>query len=257
MNVILQDYFFDAFIKRLAKSKYKDNFVFKGGFLLSTIFGIDLRHTMDIDFLLKNKVLTKENVLNIIQEVIQTPVEDNVTFEFNDISEIRKDDEYGGYCVSLFGYLENIRNTVNIDIATGDPITPSAVTHCYKCMFSGEEIELQSYNFETIVAEKLQTVLKRGAENSRCKDFYDLYIISKIKLKSMNQDNIKLAFENTCIHRGTKFTREDALMILDDLQNSKEMLIRWAAYQKRSTFASGIKFHETLFAVAEFVNIVS
>ncbi len=211
---------------------------------------------MDIDFLLRNRALTKENVLNIVQEVIQTPVEDNVTFEFRDISEIRKDDEYGGYCISLLGHLENVRNIVNIDIATGDPITPGAVTHRYKCMFSDEEIELQSYNFETIVAEKLQTVLKRGAENSRCKDFYDLYIISKIKLQNMNLDNIKLAFKNTCMHRGTKFTKEDALIILDDLQNSKEMLIRWTAYQKRSSFASDIKFPDTLSAVTEFMNIV-
>ena len=139
-NVILQDYFFDAFLKRLAVSSYADNFVFKGGFLLSTSLGINYRSTVDIDFLLRKESLTRDNIETIFRNIIATKIDDNITFEYLGLEEIRKEDEYGGFNVSLIGRLENIKQPVSIDIATGDPITPSAVVYTHKCLFDDEEL---------------------------------------------------------------------------------------------------------------------
>ena len=141
-NVILQDYFFDAFLKRIAKSQYAENFVFKGGFLLSTTLGIDFRSTMDMDFLLTKLAMNKENIKKIFKEIAEIDVDDNITFDFVDINDIRQEDEYGGFNVSLLGRLENVKVVVSIDIATGDPITPSSVSYNYRCLFDNEILTL-------------------------------------------------------------------------------------------------------------------
>lgn len=180
-NILLKSFFFDEFLKRLETSPYKDNFVFKGGFLLSTSLGIDLRSTMDIDFLLRKLDLSRENIVNIIKEVASINIDDGIIFEFQSINEIREEDEYGRYNVTLLGRFENIKETVNIDIATGDPITPNAINYEYKCLLDNDVLKFKAYNYETIIAEKMQTILFRGIANSRSKDFYDLYIIHKLK----------------------------------------------------------------------------
>lgn len=210
-NVILQDYFFDAFLKRLAKSQYVDKFIFKGGFYLSSVLGINYRSTMDIDFLLTKLAMTRDNIKNIFKEIALINVQDNIIFEFVNINDIRQEDEYGGYNISLLGRLDNIKVAVNIDVATGDPITPSSVLYKYHCLFDDEIITFTSYNFETIIAEKLQTILSRGATNSRSKDFYDLYIIYKLKWSDIDISNLKEAFKNTCKHRDTFFSFELAI----------------------------------------------
>lgn len=166
-NIILQSYFFDAVLKRIARSKYSNKFVFKGGFLLSTVLGIDMRSTMDIDFLLRNEPLVEENIIKMIHEIIEIDVDDNITFEFVSIEPIRQLDEYGGFNVVILGHLENIKVSASIDIATGDPITPNVTSCSYKCLISGEELTFPAYNFETIISEKLETVLKKGTSNSR------------------------------------------------------------------------------------------
>ena len=170
-NVILQNYFFDRFLMRLSKSKYSNNFIFKGGQLLSSYLGLEFRSTLDMDFCLNGFSLEKEIIFNILDEIINIDVGDLVSFEIKEISNIREIDIYGGYNVALLARLENIKTDISIDIATGDPITPNAILHSYKCLFEEKSIELNAYNFETILAEKIQTILDRGISNSRSKDF--------------------------------------------------------------------------------------
>ena len=245
-NILLKSFFFDAFLKRLAVSAYSDNFVFKGGFLLSTSLGIDLRSTMDIDFLLRKLNLDKENISKVIKEVTFIDIGDNVVFEFQSINEIRQEDDYGGYNVTLLGRFENIKEMVNIDIATGDPITPKAIKYEYKCLFDNDVLTFQAYNFETILAEKLQTVLFRGIANSRSKDFYDLYIVHKLRWDVIDTNIFKKAFENTCNYRRTIFTKEDATKIMENISNDSVMKERWDAYCKRNKYVEGIEFKETI-----------
>ena len=229
-NVILQDYFFDAFLKRLAASSYVDNFIFKGGFLLSTSLGINYRSTVDIDFLLRKESLTRENIEKIFRNIIKVTVDDNVTFEYQGLEEIRKEDDYGGFNVSLIGHLENIKQPVSVDIATGDPITPSAVIYTHKCLFDDEQLSFKAYNYETIIAEKLETILKRGSTNSRSKDFYDLFIIYKLRWDEININNLKEAFNNTCRYRESIFSKEEALSTLKNITNSGAILTRWVRF---------------------------
>ena len=245
-NILLKSFFFDAFLKRLAASSYSDNFVFKGGFLLSTSLGIDLRSTMDIDFLLRKLNLEKENIIRVIKEVALIDINDGVAFEFQSIDEIRQEDDYGGYNVTLLGRLENIKETVSIDIATGDPITPEAVNYEYKCLFDNDILKFQAYNFETILAEKLQTILFRGIANSRSKDFYDLFIIHNLRWNTIDVNILKQAFENTCNYRETVFTNEEATKILENISNDPTMKTRWDVYRKRNKYVGGIEFKDVV-----------
>ena len=245
-NVILQDYFFDAFLKRIAKSQYAENFVFKGGFLLSTTLGIDFRSTMDMDFLLTKLAMNKENIEKIFKEIAEIDVDDNITFKFVDINDIRQEDEYGGFNVSLLGRLENVKVVVSIDIATGDPITPSSVSYNYRCLFDNEILIFAAYNFETIIAEKLQTILSKGVTNSRSKDFYDLYIIYKLRWNDINISTLKEAFSNTCRYRNTIFSSGHATEIKNQIENDLSMQKRWESFSKKNEFASDISFSDTI-----------
>lgn len=245
-NTILQDYFFDAFLKRLSKSKYANNFVFKGGYLLSSALGIDLRTTMDIDFLLAKLEMSRKNIETIFDEICKVDEKDNIVFSVEEINDIRQDDDYGGFNVSLLGKLENIRVFVNVDIATGDPITPSAITHKYRCLFDNEILSFPAYNFETIIAEKLQTVLVRGITNSRCKDFYDLYVINKLRWNDVNLTILREAFNNTCRHRGSVFSKESATTIINELEIDPYMSKRWDSFIKSHVFAKDIRYLDAI-----------
>lgn len=255
-NVILQSFFFDAFLKRLAKSEYHNNFVFKGGFLLSSSLGIDFRSTMDIDFLLRNLLMEKENIIKTVENIIKIDIDDGINFEFKKIKEIRPEDEYGGFNISLLGHLENIKVAVNIDIATGDPITPEPIQYKYKCVLDEEALTFSSYNFETILAEKLQTVLKRGVFNSRSKDFYDLYIIYKLRFDEMNINVLKEAFKRTCEYRKSIFTLEESEEIINEIKEDTSMQLRWNSYAKKNNFAKDILFSNVIDSIRALINII-
>lgn len=175
-NVVLRNYMYERFIERLACSKYKDNFILKGGYYLSSIFGLNYRQTMDIDLSLKNERLTSENILKIINEIIAIDIGDNVNIFIDGITSIREEDEYGGYRVKITVKIENVRESFSVDIATGDSITPREIEFKYKTIFDYKSIDLKSYNLETILSEKVETILSRKELNGRLKDFYDIYI---------------------------------------------------------------------------------
>ena len=158
--------------------------------------------------------LEERNLTDIIKEIISVPVEDNITFEFESISPIRDEDEYGGFTFSLTGHLENIRQTLNLDIATGDPITPNAVLYKYKRLLEKDTLDFLAYNLETVISEKMQTIYNRGLLNSRNKDFYDIYIIYKLKWNEINISDLKSAFKKTFEYRKTIFTKESAFDVL-------------------------------------------
>lgn len=246
VNVLLATYFFDAFLLRLSKSEYSEDFIFKGGFYLSAIIGIQNRYTKDLDFKLTGQDLEERNLTDIIKEIISVPAEDDITFEFESISPIRDEDEYGGFTVSLTGHLENIRQTVNLDIATGDPITPNAVIYKYKRLLEEDTLDFQAYNLETVMTEKIQTVFNRGLLNSRSKDFYDIYIIYKLKWNEINISDLKEAFKKTCEYRETIFSKETANEVLSKLEKDEQIKKRWFNYVKKNDFASGIEFDDVM-----------
>lgn len=256
VNVLLATYFFDAFLLRLSKSEYSDDFIFKGGFYLSAIMGIQNRYTKDLDFKLTGQDLEERNLTDIIKEIIAIPVADEITFEFAGISPIRDEDEYGGFTISLIGHLENIKQAVNLDIATGDPVTPNAVLYKYKRLLSEDFLDFKAYNLETVMAEKIQTVYNRGLLNSRSKDFYDIFIVYKLKWSEINISDFKEAFKKTCEYRQTLFTKEIAQDILSRLNKDDQIKTRWLNYIKKNDFASGIGFDEVIKTCVEITDIL-
>lgn len=256
VNVLLATYFFDAFLLRLSKSEYVENFIFKGGFYLSAVIGVQNRYTQDLDFKLDKQKLDEENIRKIISEIISVPCEDEISFELSSVSLIREEDEYGGFTATLVGHLENIRQTVKVDIATGEPITPSAVTYKYKRLFENDFLDFKAYNLETILAEKLQTVFQRGLLNSRSKDFYDIYIIQKLKTSEITKENLRIAFERTCGYRNTYFSKDDVIKLLSNLIANEQVVLRWKNYTKKNSYAKGIHFDEAIKACKEFAEII-
>lgn len=255
-NTVLQQFFFESFLKRLASSKFSSNYILKGGFLLSNNFGINYRSTMDMDFLLKNVSLKIETIKEMIEEICLIDVNDLVTFKLVDIDDIRDNDRYGGLKITLLGQLENIKNNVYIDIVTGDPITPKAINYSYKCLFDNEILNIQSYNFETILAEKIQTILSRSIFNSRCKDFYDVYIIEKLQLENIKNINLIKAYNNTCNYRNTIYTKEEATKIINELIKNNIILNRWNNYKTKNLFAYDIEFKDTIFSIQKLISII-
>ena len=255
-NVLLVSFFFDAFISRLAKSIYADKFVFKGGFYLATLLGVKNRYTADIDFLLRKESMDENRLREIFSDIIATNADDSITFEIADISPIRDEDAYGGFSILLTGHLENVRQSFHVDVATGDPITPTDIEYSYQSLISNETIAFRAYNLETVVAEKLQTILSRGMLNSRCKDYYDIYIINQLQRKNISIPDLKKGFVTTCQYRKTPFEKEESLLILEEISRSNILQTRWNNYARKASFAKDITFEATVESCKEILDCI-
>ena len=255
-NVLLVSFFFDAFISRLAKSTYANKFVFKGGFYLATLLGIKNRYTADIDFLLRKETMNENRLKEIFTDIIAIDADDSITFEISDISPIRNEDAYGGFSILLTGHLENVRQSFHVDVATGDPITPKDIEYSYQSLISNETIAFRAYNLETVVAEKLQTILFRGLLNSRCKDYYDIYIIHQLQWRKISIPNLRKSFETTCQYRKTPFEREKSLLILEEISKSDILQTRWKNYAKKTSFAKDVPFEATIESCKEILDCI-
>lgn len=256
VNVLLISFLFDAFISRLAKSIYADKFVFKGGFYLATLLGVKNRYTADIDFLLRKESMDENRLREIFSDIIATNADDSITFEIADISPIRDEDAYGGFSILLTGHLENVRQSFHVDVATGDPITPTDIEYSYQSLISNETIAFRAYNLETVVAEKLQTILSRGMLNSRCKDYYDIYIINQLQRKNISIPDLKKAFVTTCQYRKTPFEKEESLLILEEILRSNILQTRWNNYARKASFAKDITFEATVESCKEILDCI-
>lgn len=254
-NIIYDRFFYDAFLSRLVISRYKDKFVLKGGLYLSSLLGINNRSTMDLDFYLKSIAMEKDNIVSIIKEISALDLDDNISFTTIGSEDIRQEDVYGGFRIIILGKLDNIRHQFSIDVATGDPIIPSDRDYDYKCLVTGEVLPLKVYSLESVISEKLETVLSKGIANSRSKDFYDLYIIRKTQIKKVNADTLKQAFEKTREYRSFYIDKEDALSMLEMLKENSLADARWIAYCKNSKYVGNLPFEEVIMAIKEWVEI--
>lgn len=252
-NIVLRNYMYERFIERLASSRYKNNFILKGGYLLSTIFGLNNRQTIDIDLSLKNETLTKDNICRIVNEIINTDVGDVAVITLNDISDISEEDKYGGYRVKITVKIENIRESFNIDIATGDLITPKEIIFKYKTMFDYKFIRLKSYNFETILAEKMETILSRLEFNSRMKDYYDIYLIYTLAKKELDYNILREAINNTFKRR--EFYG-DVDILFQILVDSYLLRRKWESYAKYNKYVENIKYDQIIDCLGEIKDLI-
>ena len=241
-NEVLQNYMFERVLERISISKYKNNFILKGGLLLSSIMGIDTRTTIDIDTCIKGLDLTDEQMYKVLQEILNIDVEDGVEFKIKNSEPIKEDDDYGGIKYNLLAIFENIRVNLSIDIATGDVITPKEIEYEYKMIFEDRSLNIMTYNIETIIAEKFQTVISRNVLNSRMKDYYDLYYL--LTYKEFSKDTLKTAIINTFVKRETDIDEIDKQ--LDNINKSDFVKELWTNYTKKYQYAENIQFEDIM-----------
>ena len=244
-QVILQNYMFERLLVRLSTSEYKEKFVLKGGMLVAAIVGLDNRATMDLDTTLKNLPLTPEAIRSALEEICDIHFDDGVVFEVGTISPIREDDIYGGYRVMLNARFDTILTPLSIDVSTGDAITPHAVQYNFSEIFDDEKsYELWAYNIETVMAEKVETILRRGVFNTRPRDFYDAYILTT----TQRFDNAVFAdaLKATANHRGTTQQISDVSGILHNIEESPELKTMWDKYRKQFSYAKDITYEQIM-----------
>lgn len=246
-QAILQNYLMNRFLYRLASSNYKDQFVIKGGMLISSIVGIEQRSTMDLDTTLQNLPLTENAIRTAFAQICNTEADDGIAFEIESITPIRDDDIYGGYRVSFHAVFGKINAPMSMDISTGDIITPGASKHIFRDVFDSDtEFELWSYPIETVLAEKAETILSRSIENTRPRDFYDVYMLTGYPF---DLQVFQAAFHATAFHRGSLLKIGNINGILETIAKDAIMQKRWQDYTKQMPYAAGIAFQDTIDAL--------
>lgn len=252
-NSVMRFYMYDRFIERLSKSKYKDNFILKGGFYLSKLFELDNRSTMDIDTAIRKTKFTEDNVIKMITEIINIDINDNVKFEIEKREFIRDEDEYGGLRITINFMLENMKDSFHIDIATGDPIHPGPDDYKYESLIGNEVYKVWSYNLETVLAEKIETILGKLEISSRMKDYYDIYLIHKFKFNKINKTKFRGAVEKTFKKRNFN---TDLITSLKVVKDSKILKDKWTSYSRKNSYAKNIEFDETIKCLEDFIEIL-
>lgn len=243
-QLVLQNYMMERFIERIALSDFQDQMIIKGGLLISSIVGLDSRATMDIDMTLKGKPVNEAFILDYINEISRININDEVIFDVVSITEIREMDDYFGFRVSLIAGIGTMKIPLKIDITTGDKIIPSEISYEYPLMFENRSIKIKAYNLETILSEKIETIISRGNQNTRMRDFYDVYILLKLKSKNIDYNILRLAIEETSQKRDSLNLLLNYKEIISNIENNNEMLVRWENYQNSFNYARTINFNE-------------
>ena len=241
-RTLMRIYMMERFLERLTQSEYRDNFIIKGGILVTAMIGVAHRSTMDIDTSMKNLNLSAEDALRVVNQVKDIDLDDGVSFEVKDVSNIMDEMEYPGIRVTMNANVGRLITPLKIDISTGDVITPRAIEFNYDLLLEDRSIKLWSYNLETILAEKLQTVLARGILNTRMRDFYDIRMLLDTYEDKVNKAVLKDAFAATCKKRGTDNLQEQAEEIVKIIEADEQIQVLWRAYQKKYSYAAEIDY---------------
>ena len=250
-QILMRNYMMERFLERISLSQYQDKFILKGGMLVAAMVGLDARATMDIDATIKGADVNVEAVEGIIMDIISLPMEDGVTFRIKQITEIMDEAEYPGVRVSMATELDGVRTPLKVDISAGDVITPKEIQYSFKLMLEERSINVWAYNLETVLAEKLETVISRGITNTRMRDYYDIHILIKLYGNTLNGKVLGEALLATAKKRETEYHLNDAQEIFDEIQNDSNMQKLWKSYQKKFSYASDISWEMVMESVRE------
>ena len=253
---IIQNFMFEALLKRISNSNYKDKFIIKGGLLLSSIFGVNLRSTMDLDTTIKGLPLNKSTITKVITEIINIDLKDNITFEIENIKDIREEDLYSGYNVNLKADFDGLKINLMIDITTGDVITYKEVEFNYTTLFDNDTINIMTYNYETIIAEKFESIISRNIDNTRMKDYYDLYMFVNLKWNDINKETLRKAIINTSKNRETLSYMENINDYINLIEDDSKLKLLWNNYQKNYEYAKDISFEDTIKSIRIISEII-
>ena len=244
-QILMRNYMMERFLERISLSEYKDKFILKGGMLVAAMVGLDARATMDLDATIKGANVSLTDVETIISNIIAIPIDDGVSFRIKRISEIMEEADYPGIRVSVETKFDGVITPLKIDISTGDVITPKEIRYRFNLMLEDRTIEVWAYNLETVLAEKLETVISRNVTNTRMRDFYDIYILQKLHGEQLNKEILWNALVATARKRGTleQIESGDIREIFDEIETSSVMENLWKAYQKNYSYAVDISWH--------------
>ena len=248
-HVLIRKYMMERFLERVSSSKYNGSFILKGGMLVAAFVGVEARATMDIDTTIKGIPVTMVDMERTITEISNIDLDDNVKFRIKKVSEIMDEAEYSGIRFSMDAVLDGAVIPLKIDISTGDVITPREIAYSYKLMFEDRTIPIMTYPIETVLAEKLETVISRSITNTRMRDFYDIHIL--LKSQNINADILALALERTAKKRGNFNFLENAESVLQIVKSDEDMKRLWNIYQKKFKYAGKYTWDEVIHSVRE------
>ena len=248
-HVLIRKYMMERFLERVSSSKYNGSFILKGGMLVAAFVGVEARATMDIDTTIKGIPVTIVDMERTITEISNIDLDDNVKFRIKKVSEIMDEAEYSGIRFSMDALLDGAVIPLKIDISTGDVITPRDIAYSYKLMFEDRTIHIMTYPIETVLAEKLETVISRSITNTRMRDFYDIHIL--LKSQNIDADILALALERTAKKRGNFNLLENAESVLKVVKSDEDMKRLWDIYQKKFKYAGEYTWDEVIHSVRE------
>ena len=253
---LIQNFMFEALLKRISMSIYKNKFIIKGGLLLSSIFGVNLRSTMDLDTTIKGLPLDKDTITKVINEIISIDIEDSVKLEIENIKDIREEELYSGVEVNLKAEFDGFKTNLIIDITTGDVITYKEVEFKYITLFDNETINILTYNYETIIAEKFESIISRNIDNTRMKDYYDIYMFVNLKWNDINKETLRKAIINTSKARETLDYIDNANKYIELISEDSRLKSLWNSYQNNYEYAKDIEFIDTINAIKGISEII-
>ena len=258
-QILMRNYMMERFLERISLSEYKNQFILKGGMLVAAMVGLDARATMDLDATIKGTNVSVEDVEMIISKIISIPLNDGVLFRIKRISEIMEEADYPGVRVSMETKFDGVITPLKIDISTGDVITPREIKYNFNLMLENRTIEVWAYNLETVLAEKLETVISRNVTNTRMRDFYDIYILQKLYGEQLSKDVLRDALVATAKKRETleQIETEDIDEVFDEIQSSSVMENLWKAYQRNYSYSADIPWHTIMKSIRTLYEIIS
>ena len=251
-----QMFFFEHVLMRIEKSKYKDNIILKGGVLLSSLFGCDMRTTKDIDATLKGKTLNEQNIKNIMENILSIDLNDGCTFQIISIKDIRLEEEYSGYRINVLGIFDKIKNYFFFEISTGDTITPREIKYKYNSIFEDKQINIMAYNIETIIAEKFHAIISKNITTTRAKDFYDIYMLINNYQQNINNKTLIKAVERTFKSRNSTFNVEYLKDIMNLIEEDEGLKKVFQNYKQKYDYTKNIKYEDTILAIKQIINIL-
>lgn len=248
-QILMRNYMMERFLERISLSKYRDKFILKGGMLVAAMVGLDARSTMDLDATVKGINVNVNDVADLIAGIVSVPIDDGVTFRVNKVSEIMDEAEYPGIRVSMTTVFDGVVTPLKIDISTGDAITPREVRYSFKLMLEDRSIDIWAYNLETVLAEKLETIITRATANTRMRDFYDIYILEQLHGNTLNAQFLHDALLATARKRETEGHLAEAKEVFAEVEDSPVMQQLWTAYRKKFSYAADLEWNIVMKAV--------
>ena len=255
-QTLIRNYMMERFLERITLSKYRNNFILKGGMLVAAVVGLETRATMDIDTTVQSLPLNVVRTRAIVEDIIAIDIDDGIHFAISKESAIMEEHDYPGLRYLLDVTLERIQEKIKIDISTGDVITPGAVEYSFKLMFENRHISLWTYNLETVFGEKLETIMARGTANTRMRDFYDVFVLYRQEKENLNTETFIKAFNATSEKRGTTTLIPDLMRILQEVHDDQAMRSNWESYKRNNYYVEDLSWDEAMESVLEIAGLL-